>query len=195
MRLPLSLGAIALGLAISATPASAAVIYSGFTDGCFACTPVSTPNLTTVSDSNHLQFTNTTFSNVNAGTSFGLGSFHLGNGTSTYDEIFNLLVTFTVPAGSGANTFVADVDGHVQGNGADTPLTVTFDNPQLAFNGFTLTVSNLTGITTGDRSFQLTGTIAAAPVPGPTVGAGASSFAIAALFLGWLVRRRTSQLV
>jgi hypothetical protein len=195
MRLPFSLVAIALGLAISMAPASAAVIYSGFTDGCFGCTPVSTPNPTTVSDPNHLQFTNTTFSNVNAGTPFGLGSFHLGNGTSTYDEIFNLLVTFTVPAGSGANTFVADVNGHVQGNGADTPLSVTFDTPQLAFNGFTLTVSNLTGITTGDRSFQLTGTIAAAPVPGPTVGAGASSFALAALLLGWLVRRRTSQLV
>lgn len=33
------------------------------------------------------------------------------------------------------------------------------------------------------------------PVPGPTVGAGASSFALAALFLGWLVRRRGHQLV
>jgi hypothetical protein len=28
------------------------------------------------------------------------------------------------------------------------------------------------------------------PVPGPTVGAGASGFAFAALFLGWFVRRR-----
>jgi len=32
--------------------------------------------------------------------------------------------------------------------------------------------------------------IPVAAVPGPTVGAGASSFALAALFLGWLVRRR-----
>lgn len=31
------------------------------------------------------------------------------------------------------------------------------------------------------------------PVPGPTVGAGASSFALAALFLGWLVRRHGYQ--
>jgi hypothetical protein len=30
-------------------------------------------------------------------------------------------------------------------------------------------------------------------VPGPEVGAGASSFALAALFLGWLVRRRGRQ--
>lgn len=35
----------------------------------------------------------------------------------------------------------------------------------------------------------------AAAVPGPTVGAGASSFALAALFLGWLVRRRGHQMV
>jgi hypothetical protein len=32
-----------------------------------------------------------------------------------------------------------------------------------------------------------------AAVPGPTVGTGASSFALAALFLGWLVRRRAHQ--
>jgi hypothetical protein len=194
MRL-LSPGAIALGLAISTAPASADVVYSGFTDGCFGCTPISTSNTTTVHDSNALTFTNTNFSNVSAGTSFSLGSFKLGNGTTTYDEVFNLLVTFTLPAGSGSNTFVADVDGHVHGNTADTPLTVTFDSPQLAFNGFTLTLDDLTGILTGDRSFQLTGTIAVAPVPGPTVGAGASSFALAALLLGWLARRRGHQLV
>jgi hypothetical protein len=35
----------------------------------------------------------------------------------------------------------------------------------------------------------------ASPVPGPTVGAGASSFVLAALFLGWFVRRRAHQLV
>jgi hypothetical protein len=34
-----------------------------------------------------------------------------------------------------------------------------------------------------------------AAVPGPTVGAGASSFALATLFLGWLVRRRGHQMV
>ena len=33
-----------------------------------------------------------------------------------------------------------------------------------------------------------------AAVPGPTLGAGASSFALAALFLGWIVRRRRHQL-
>jgi hypothetical protein len=35
----------------------------------------------------------------------------------------------------------------------------------------------------------------AAAVPGPTVGAGTSSFALAALFLGWLVRGRGQQMV
>jgi hypothetical protein len=45
---------------------------------------------------------------------------------------------------------------------------------------------------TGAETFG-TGTLTAAAVPGPTVGAGASSFAMAALFLGWFVRRRAHQ--
>jgi len=150
---------------------------------------VSTSNPTTVTDS-HLQFSNTTFANIDAGTPFGLGSFNLGNGTNTYDEIFNLLVTFTVPAGSGSNIFVGDVAGHVQGGTANIPLSVTFDTNQIAFNGFTLTVSDLTGITTGDRSFQLTGTIAAAPVPGPIIGAGLPGLVMALGGLIVLRRRR-----
>jgi hypothetical protein len=40
-----------------------------------------------------------------------------------------------------------------------------------------------------------TGTSPIATVPGPTVGAGASSFVLAALFLGWLARRRGDQMV
>jgi hypothetical protein len=155
---------------VVATPAKA-VVYSGFTDGCFGtCTPVSTASSTTVSDTNHLQFTNASFSNETAGTPFTLGTFNLGNGTSTYNETFDLLVTFTAPAGSGSNTFVADVAGHVQGNTANIPLSVTFDNTQLSFNGFTLTVSDLTGITVGGDGFHLTGTITAA-VPEPSTWA------------------------
>jgi hypothetical protein len=49
-----------------------------------------------------------------------------------------------------------------------------------------------TGNSIASESFDILGTTS--PVPGPTVGAGASSFAIAALFLGWLVRRRGSQI-
>jgi len=37
------------------------------------------------------------------------------------------------------------------------------------------------------------GTNAVNGVPGPTLGTGGSSFAFAALFLGWLVRRRAQQ--
>lgn len=36
-------------------------------------------------------------------------------------------------------------------------------------------------------------TITPSAVPGPTVGGGASSLALAALFLGWLIRRRSNQ--
>ena len=38
------------------------------------------------------------------------------------------------------------------------------------------------------------GLVNTAAVPGPTVGAGASSFALAAIFLGWIMRRRGQQL-
>jgi hypothetical protein len=173
---------------VVATPAKA-VVYSGFTDGCFGtCTPVSTSTITTVGDTNHLSFTNADFANESAGTSFGLGTFKLSNGTSNYDETFDLLATFTLPAGSGSNTFVADVSGHVQGNAANIPLSVTFDNDQLSFNGFTLTVSDLTNITTGGVGFQLTGTIAAAVPEASTWAMMILGFA----GLGFMAYRRTS---
>src|SRR5689334_2537943 len=52
------------------------------------------------------------------------------------------------------------------------------------------------GATTESGQLIVTGpTLAAAPVPGPTVGAGASSFAFGVLLLGWFARRRRHQMV
>lgn len=165
MRLSPILGAFAFALAIASGPSNAEVLFSGNTDGCFgsSCTAVATANY------QNLSFTNASFSNITAGTTFDLGSFDLGNGTFTYDQTFDLLVTFTEPAGSGSQTFVANVDGHVHGNGANIPLTVTFDPSELAFNGFTLTVNDLSGIGTG-AAVELTGVITAA-VPEPSTWA------------------------
>jgi hypothetical protein len=167
MRFSLSgilVGALAIACVV-ATPARAAIVYSGYTDGCFGtCTPTNTATHTTVSDTDHLHFSNATFSNITAGTLFDLGTFRLGNGTATYNEMFKLLVTFTLPALGGGNTFLADISGAVHGNSTGTtPLSLTFDTHQLAFNGFTLTVNDLTGISTrGDDGYELTGTITAA---------------------------------
>jgi hypothetical protein len=67
------------------------------------------------------------------------------------------------------------------------PASTSSIDPYMTFApGF-----DATGIT-----LELSSNIGNSPlsaVPGPTVGAGASSFAFAALFLGWLVRRRAHQ--
>lgn len=166
MRFSPAIGAIAVALAIASAPSNAAVLYSGSTEGCFGtgCVPIiAHPSF------ENLSFSSTTFSDISAGTTFNLGSFSLGNGTFTYDETFDLAVSFTEPVGSGSKLFVSDIAGHVHGNGADVPLTVTFDPSELAFKGFTLTVNDLTGIGTGGP-VELTGVITTA-VPEPSTWA------------------------
>jgi PEP-CTERM motif len=167
MRLSPTVCAVAFAISIASAPSNAAVLFSGNTEGCFGSSCVPIPNVPHPSFA-HLSFTGTTFSNVSAGTTFDLGSFSLGNGTFTYDESFDLLVSFTAPVGSGSKLFVSEIDGHVHGNNADMPLTVTFDPSELAFNGFTLTVIDLTGVGTG--TVELTGVITAA-VPEPSTWA------------------------
>jgi len=57
--------------------------------------------------------------------------------------------------------------------------------------GGALSFADLSG---GDGNIgNILDNVSVSTVPGPTVGAGASSFALAALFLGWLVRRRGHQ--
>jgi hypothetical protein len=166
MKVSPAIGAIAFALTIASAPSNAAVLFSGSTEGCFGsgCIPIiANPSFA------HLAFASTTFSDISAGTTFDLGSFSLGNGSFTYDEAFDLVVSFTEPVGSGSKMFVSEIDGHVHGNGADVPLTVTFDPSTLAFNGFTLTVNDLTGVGTG-APVELTGTITAA-VPEPATWA------------------------
>src|SRR5262249_11392674 len=91
-----------------------------------------------------------------------LGTFSLGNGgTADYDgNMFDLMVTFTVPSGSGSTT--ADVAGNVHGGDATTPLSVTFSDPVLTFDGFPLTLADLSDIQTGN-TYTLTGVITAVP--------------------------------
>jgi hypothetical protein len=67
------------------------------------------------------------------------------------------------------------------------PEAVTFS--LTGGNSYTLTFEGLT--TSGDHTVFLDSVdLETAAVPAPEVGAGASSFALAALFLGWLMRRR-----
>jgi len=61
-------------------------------------------------------------------------------------------------------------------------------------NSNNLNVSTLDPDGIGTQPVAIEMTVTPAAVPGPTVGAGASSFALAALLLCWLVRRRGQQL-
>src|SRR5437660_3814887 len=88
--------------AFAPAPVSAAVLFSGTTDGCFgttSCTPVANPL------DGHLQFSDGAFANIPAGP-VTLGRFSLSNGTDTYSGSFVLDVTFTLPAG-GSSLFDA----------------------------------------------------------------------------------------
>lgn len=167
MRSSIAFGVLAAGLSIVSLPAHAA-IYAGSTEGCFGsgCT------VGTSATDQGLTFSGLSFSNISAGTPFDLGTFTLQNGTATYDQTFDLLVTFTEPANAGGGTFTANLSGAVQGHSGDPSVDVTFTDPTLTFNGFTLSVDNITGMLPSSRGnvYDITGTITAA-VPEPSTWA------------------------
>jgi hypothetical protein len=126
---------------------------------------------------NGLTFTDGSFSISTDGT-VNLGSFQLHNGTDNYITPFELLVTFSAPAGTtpGSGDFTAALTGHVTGD-HDGPVAINFDNTAQTFNyaggSFTLTVLDL-NVPAGQQntSVALTGTIqSVAAVPEPSTWA------------------------
>jgi hypothetical protein len=183
-------GALVLGAALVAllsAPAKATVVYGGSTEGCFGtCTPQNSAT------DNGLTFNGTTFSNVTAGTSFDLGTFTLQNGTNSYDETFDLLVTFTAPAGSGNGTFTADLSGAVHGNSGDPSVSVTFTDSPQPFNGFTLSLTDLTNMQPSSHGnvYDITGLITVtAAVPEPSTWA---MMLLGFMGIGFMAYRRKS---
>jgi hypothetical protein len=150
-------GLVAVAVLASAPARALTVVdFSGTTEGCFGTNCTLAPSATLDS---HLSFTGGTFTSIPAGTvNVGFGSFSLGNGTETYDSTFTLDIAFTAPAGSGSNTFDADVTGSVHGH--DGSVTINFDNTAETFNysggSFTVSVNDLR-IDLGDPN--ITGTI------------------------------------
>jgi hypothetical protein len=69
--------------------------------------------------------------------------------------------------------------------GSNTTAINLYDSPSQLFYSFANDDPN------GFQDLSTAFNVTTAAVPGPTVGDGAASFALAALFLGWLVRRRT----
>jgi hypothetical protein len=126
---------------------------------------------------NGLTFTDGSFSISTDGT-VNLGTFQLHNGTDHYVTPFELLVTFSAPAGTtpGSGDFTAALTGHVTGD-HDGPVAINFDNTAQTFNyaggSFTLTVLDL-NVPAGQQntSVALTGTIqSVAAVPEPSTWA------------------------
>ena len=144
-----------------------------------------------------------------------IGGIGVWNGTG----VSSVLYTSSPLASSLTNTFSPDiqvvagqryvaflsVDGVAGATGQTSmPLgTATvgldgfvYNNSECCGGGGTYANQTWSGL--GLESFdnvRFSATFSPAAVPGPTVGAGASSFALAALLLCWLVRRRSHQMV
>ena len=187
----LSVASVVAGVLVWACPASA-VEFVGFTNGCFglACTPIAANSSTTITLAG-LSYTNSTFDVTSSGgiASIGggapapvnfnnLGSFTATGDTATYTgSHFNLLVSFTAPAGTSPGTalFTDVITGSVtSGSGA---VIVTFDSaPQtFAYDGglFTFAVNNVSFTVAPEKlnSIALSGQILVQAVPEPSTWA------------------------
>ena len=166
-------------LAFSATAANAATEFAGTATGCFgpsSCTP-----LTTDSDAG-LSYTSGTFdvfTDSNGHLSLGalgnnLGSFSLSDLVNDYNgDMFNLLVTFSLPAGAGPSTFTANLVGQVTGLPGGG-VTIDFDNTDQLFaydGGSFLFGVNDVDLTPGGPLQVLSGHIQAQAVPEPATWA------------------------
>lgn len=130
-KLMLSLvGSTALALA---SAANAGITFTGSTTGCFGspCTP--TPSAT----DNGLTFNSGTFSQSTDATGFAaiggitnnFGTITLVPSTHSYTgDLFDLLISFTAPPGTGSGSFTADLLGSLTSTSVGG-LQINFSNP------------------------------------------------------------------
>ena len=177
-------------LAFGVGQANAAVVFSGSTEGCFTTTSCSA----TVNPSDgKLSFHDGSFSNVPAGP-VTLGSFSLANGSGTFNESFDLFVTFTLPIGTNAGQpFTASVVGSVSGNTGSVKIDFNNTPQTFSFNGgtFTLSIVDPATVTTSVDSVSLSGNIVLAAVPEPSTWA---MMILGFLGLGFMAYRRMGAL-
>jgi hypothetical protein len=161
MNIVRTLGVAALATALAgAAPASASIVYSGSTTGCFANCGIATNFGTSVSDPGGISFTSSTFSNQ-PGPSIDLGTLTLDAAKSVnpVSDNFFLDVVFTAP-GAGGTTFDATLTGMLNpGNGNGT-VTIDFTPATITYAGgsFILSVAEL-DLTKTNLSDPITGTI------------------------------------
>jgi hypothetical protein len=187
----LSVAAVVAGVLVWAGPASA-VEFVGFTNGCFGvgCTPAALNSAATTTLAPGLSYTNSTF-DVASSAGFAaignapgspnvnnLGSFSLTGDTASYTgHNFDLLVSFTAPAGISPGTalFTDVITGSVTSGAGG--IFVNFDSgPQtFTFDGgsFTFSVNNVSlNVSPGQpNSIAVSGQILVQAVPEPSTWA------------------------
>ena len=160
-------------LAFGSTAASAAIEFAGTATGCFgptSCTPLPTDtDAGLVYNSGSFDV----FTDSNGHLSLGalgnnLGNFSLTDLVNDYNgDMFNLLVTFTLPTGAGPSTFSANLIGQVTGLPGGG-VTIDFDNTDklFAYDGGTFLFGvNDVDLTPGGPLQVLSGHIQAVPEP------------------------------
>jgi hypothetical protein len=157
MKIAYVLNIAAVALTLGVAPASA-VVFTGSTQGCFG-PPCTLAN--SAVDQKDLTFQNAAFSSASLTPILGTFSLVGGGGNPTFNEVFELAVTFSAPLGSTGN-FTADVTGSVHG-GAGTAFIDFSSSPAETFSydggSFTLSIGNVTLNLDGTPSRNLTGTI------------------------------------
>jgi hypothetical protein len=202
--------AVAAAALATTAPASAEVVFAGFTNGCFGagCVPSSLNNggSTEVTNGGALTFRTSTFNDITSDNFLALGGNpadpNVNNlGTITVAAVqdnfnqpsddFTLRVTFTLPAGTAPNNsvFFADVSGSVNPNGGGG-VFLDFDNAFRTFTfaggTFQFAVSDV-NVNAGQTG-SINGRII---VPGPIAGAGIPALMALGGFV-WARRRKAA---
>jgi hypothetical protein len=134
---------LAVGIALSATPARATLIGIGITTNETFLDPFNTPKGPSIG---HLKFSGATLGAIHPNQKLSLGLFDLGNGTFDYTSYaFQLLVTFRTSTGTFVSPIFGDVTGKIAGNKGN--VQINFSSPLHFTDGsesFDLTFDDLT---------------------------------------------------
>lgn len=200
MKRLLIAGIAAATTMLVAAPAAAQVQFQGTATGCFTagCMPVAmaTNGGLTYNGGSFNQATDNTGFLAIGGSTDNLGSLTLSGLPDSYTgDVFRLLVSFTLPAGSAPGTTLYEtlLQGTVTGvnNGG---VFVNFDNTPLLFNSsagqFTFTINDVSVSSNSATQFISAQIQAAVPEPGTwammLIGFGA---------IGYAMRRRRKPLL
>jgi hypothetical protein len=133
------LAAVAVAASVGLATPAAAVTFAGGAQGCFVAPGPGSCSTAVTDVDNGLAFTGgaATFTQSTDSTGFAavggpannFGTLTLAPSAHSYsNDLFNLLITFTLPAGSGNGTFTANLLGSLTSFGVGG-VQITFQNP------------------------------------------------------------------